>query len=264
MITIPIDVSLAEKLIAADSLQMVNNDVFLEYFKGLLIETEPVTEQGGTILSMESVPSTGFHGSALVLYYSNDSIGADSSLTMPYIISPFSARVNRIVHDYSGTPFIEHLDSEATVDSLIYVQATGGLKARITIDGLNSWADSVNTAINKAELIFQIDTTASQLNKFPPPSRLYLTYLDSTNVEHLPDDYYFNPAYYGGFLNTNDYTYHFNITQLLQEIIDGKITNRGFSLTTGQKADAANRVILKGSASGTGIKLIITYSKFNI
>ena len=270
LITIPIDVSLGEKLMAADSLQMSRTDLFVKYFKGLLIETEPVTDQGGTILSMESVPNTsvGFQGSALALFYSNDSIrnlaNGDSSLVVPYIISPNSARVNSIVHDYSDTPFFGHLDSDAIEDSLIYVQATGGLKAKVTIDDLNSWADSVNTAINKAELIFQIDTAASQLKEFPPPAQLYLTYIDSTNAEQLPDDYFTSYLYYGGFLNTDDYSYHFNITQHLQDIIEGRIVNRGFYLTTGRKADQANRVVLKGSTSTKGIRLIITYSKFNI
>ncbi len=169
LITIPIDISLGEKLLNTDSLQNVNIDAFLEYFKGLVIETEPVTEQGGAILSMEPVPSGGFQGSALALYYNNDSVlrsGIDTSMVMPYIISPFSARVNSIVHDYSGTPFKEHLNSEVAEDSLIYVQSTGGLKAKVMIDDLTSWADSVNTAINKAELIFQIDTRSFRYLNF--------------------------------------------------------------------------------------------------
>ncbi len=267
VITIPIDVSLGEKLMAADSLQTINNDVFLEYFKGLLIESEPVSEKGGTILSLETVLSGGYPGSFLQVYYTNDSsqaLSADTAFVMSYIISQYSARVNRIVHDYSGTPFYENLDSENVEDSLIYVQASGGLKVKLTIDDLTSWSDSVNTAINKAELIFQIDTLASQIRKFPPPDQLYLTYIDSTNAQQLPDDYFFSPTFYGGYLNTDDYTYRFNITQFLQKIIEGEIINRGFYLTTGEKTDRANRVVLKGSTSALGIRLIITYSKYNI
>ncbi|MBN2635220.1 MAG: DUF4270 family protein, partial [Prolixibacteraceae bacterium] len=128
---------------------------------------------------------------------------------------------------------------------------------------LTSWADSVNTAINKAELIFQIDTVASQIDLFAPPSKLLLTYIDTADVERLPADFSFSSNYFGGVLNTDDYTYRFNITQHLQNIIEGT-ENRGFFLTTGQLADRANRVVLKGSTSVTGIKLIITYSKFNI
>jgi len=265
LINIPIDISLGEKLINADSSQMINNDVFLEFFKGLYIETEKQNSQGGAILSLETVQQGSFNGSALVLFYHNDSIksvaGGDSSLLMPYIISGYSARVNHIEHDYTEAPFFANLNSETDQDSLIYVQATGGLKSRILIDNLSSWADSANTAINKAELIFQIDTIASQVHKFPPPSQMLFTVVDSVGKEFLPKDYVFSPSFYGGGL-LKDYTYHFNITQHLQEIIDGKTGNYGFYLTPAKKNNEANRVVLKGSTSKTGIKLIITYSKY--
>lgn len=265
LINIPIDISLGEKLITADSMQLVNNDVFLEYFKGLYIETEKRNGRGGAILSLETVQQGSFNGSALVLFYSNDSAksvaGGDTSLIMPYIISSFSARVNNITHDYSGTPFYQNLNKESVQDSLIYVQAMGGLKSRILIDNLSSWKDSVNTAINKAELIFQIDTVASDVKKYPPPGQLLFTVVDENGKEFLPRDYVFSPSFYGGALR-KDYTYHFNITQHLQEIIDGNTGNYGFYLTPAQKNNQANRVILKGSTSKTGIKLIITYSKY--
>jgi len=74
LINIPIDISLAEKLINADTTEMVNNDVFLEFFIGLYIETEKQTGKGGAILSLETVQQGSFNGSALVLFYSNDSI----------------------------------------------------------------------------------------------------------------------------------------------------------------------------------------------
>ncbi len=267
LIKIPLDMSLAEKLISADSLDMVNNDVFLEYFKGLLIESEKVDQQGGTILSLELLQRGNFDGSALALFYHNDSLkselGGDSALYNPYIISNFSARVNRIVHDYTQTPFYDNLNSEAVQDSQVYVQATGGLKSRILIDELSSWRDSVNIGVNKAELVFQIDTTASQVHKFPPPAQMLFTVVDSTGAERLPVDYVFNPAFYGGGLNS-DYTYRFTITQHLQRIIDGDAQNLGFYLTPAQKNNQANRAVIKGSTSATGIKLIITYSKYSV
>ncbi len=267
LITIPVDNSLGEKLMAADSLQMVNNDVFLQYFKGIYFEAEPVSGTGGGILSLAATYSGSFLGSAIALYYSNDTtrlkFEGDTSFIMPYLISPFSARVNSISHDYSETSFNAYLDTRNYEDSLIYLQASGGLKANILIDDLSSWGDSVNIAINKAELIFHIDTVLSQMALYPPPDQLYFTYIDTANVEQLPADYYFSTEFYGGYLDKDNYTYHFNITQHLQDIIDGK-GNLGFYLTPGRAADHVNRVVLKGSESAVGIKLIITYTKFNI
>lgn len=271
LISIPLDISLAEKLISADSTDMINNDVFLEYFRGLYIESEKLTEEGGTILTLEAASSDAFQGSAMVLYYNNEEIrelsGGDSSLTMPFVISDFSARVNSFTHDYSNTPFEDNLNQEVGEDSLIYVQATGGLKSRILIDNLISWQDSVNVAINKAELIFQVDTllVAPENSPYPlnfaPPLQLLLTIVNESGKEFLPIDYYFSPLFYGGYLRP-DFTYHFNITQHLQEIIAGNAGNYGFYLTPANKNSEASRVILKGSTSETGVKLLITYSKF--
>lgn len=267
LITIPLDISLAEKLINADSTQMSNNDVFLEYFKGLYIESEKVTEEGGSILYLNAASSSSFQGSAVVVYYNNEELRGiaegDSSLSMPFIITDFSARVNRFTHDYNNTPFIDNLDQEIDGDSLIYVQATGGLKSKILFDNLISWADSVNIGINKAELIFQIDTIASDIHNFAPPSQLLFTVVNDKGKEFLPIDYVFSPNFYGGYLRP-DYTYHFNITQHLQEILDGNTGNYGFYLTPSAKNNEANRVVIKGSSSETGIKLLITYSKFSI
>ena len=268
LITIPLDISLAEKLINADSLDMINNDVFLEFFKGLYIESEQLTAEGGTILSLEASSSNTFQGSALVLYYNNKEIrdlavSGDTSIVMPFVISKFSARVNSIEHDYSVTDFGDNINTHTTDDTLIYIQATGGLKSKILIDNLESWKDSVNIAINKAELIFQIDTVVSDIHNFAPPTQLLFTVIDSTGAEYLPIDYVFNPTFYGGYL-LNDYTYRFNITQHLQEIIRGSIGNFGFFLTPAYKNNEANRVVIKGSESEPGIKLIITYSKYTI
>ena len=244
---------------------MVNNDVFLEYFKGLYIESRTQASKGGAILTLETEPVGTFTGSAVVLFYHNDDLkskaGGDSAQMMPYIISKYSARVNRITHDYSKAPFYKHLNQETVEDSLIYVQATGGLKSRILIDDLTSWNDSVNIAINKAELIFQVDTIASQVKKFQPPMQLLFTVVDSVGNEFLPIDYVFSPAFYGGGLY-KDYTYRFNITQHVQNIIEGKAKNYGFYLTSAYKNDRANRVVLKGSTSKTGVKLSITYSRY--
>jgi hypothetical protein len=264
LITIPLDNSLGQKLVDADSLQMINNDVFLEYFKGLYIESEEQTASGGSILTLEAASSSSFQGSALVVYYNNSENMAEDepdTLLFPYVITEQSARVNSIVHDYSGTPFEANLNVDSGDDSLIYVQATGGLKSKIYIDGITSWKDSLNIGINKAELIFQVDTIASEVGKYPPPSQLLFTVLDEEGTEFLPVDYSFSSAYYGGILRS-DYTYHFNITQHMQQIIDGEAENHGFFLTTARKNSEANRVVLKGSNSETGIKLVITYSKF--
>lgn len=253
---IPLNNMLGEKLLNADSLNLINNDEFLEFFKGLYIKSGKQLTEGGSIISLV--------GSSLRLYYNNNENlekEKPDSLFKSYSVTQFSARVNSIEHDYSGTPFEANLNVDSGDDSLIYVQATGGLKSKIYIDGLTSWKDSTNVGINKAELVFQVDTVASELDKYSPPTQLLFTVLDEEGTEFLPSDYSFSSTYYGGGLRS-DYTYRFNITQHMQQIIDGVAENHGFFLTTARKNSEAKRVVLKGSNSQTGIKLVITYSKF--
>ena len=259
-----------------DSPDLIRHDIFLEYFKGLYIESEQQTSQGGAILTLETLSSGNFAGSGVVLFFHNDSLKSETDSTkarvllMPYVVTQYSARINRIVHDYTNTPFYTNLNSEIIEDSLIYIQSSGGLCSRILIENLETWKDSMRIVdndtlrygINKAELIFQIDTLASQVHRFTPPGQL-LFLVDTIGGElKLPIDYVFSPSFYGGYLQ-KDYTYHFNITQHVQQIIEGKAPNHGFYLVPAYKNNQANRVVLKGSTSKTGIKLNISYSKFN-
>ncbi len=272
LLQIPIDPSLGEKLVSADSLDKVSNDAFLQFFKGLYIESEQGNSGVGSLITLNASATSTFQGSALVIYYNNDeNLAQDEpdTLSRAFIITENSARVTNITHDYTGTPFVNDLDQQVKQDNQIYIQPTGGLKSRVWIGGLSGWRDSVNVSINKAELVFQIDTVASNIENYPPPSQLTLTFVDNDGEERLPIDYYFSPYFYNGYLNTDDYTYHFNITQHIQRVINvtdqenaDYVGNHGFYLTTGQRADDAKRVILEGTKRNSGIKFIVTYSEY--
>ncbi len=272
VLKIPIDNSISEKLLNADSLDLISNDAFLEYFKGFYLESEEINTPGsGSLVKLEASSSSTFQGSALLVYYNNDSnmvLEQPDTLSKAFVITQYSARVNNISHDYTGTPFYDELDQQVEQDDYIYIQPTGGLKSHIKISELEGWRDSLKTAINKAELVFQVDTVASDLENYPPPTNLILTFVDVDSVERLPIDYFFNPAFYDGYLR-DDYTYHFNITQHIQRVINvldpedpDYVGNQGFYLTTGQKPDDARRVVLEGTGRESGVQLIITYSKY--
>ncbi|WP_347838918.1 DUF4270 domain-containing protein [uncultured Draconibacterium sp.] len=273
LLTIPLDNSLGEKLVYADSLDLINNDVFLQYFKGLFIESEDVSGKGA-LITLHTMATSTFQGSALLVYYNNDENmdleegESPDTLSRAFLITDYSARVSGIEHDYTGTPFFDHLDQEDVEDDVVYVQPTGGLKSRITISGLENWKDSTNMGINKAEIVFHVDTVKSDIHNYPPPSQLMFTFVAPDEEEYRPIDYFFNPVFYGGYLDTSDYSYSFNITQHVQRIIDVTdpedddfVGNQGFFLTTGRRVDIANRVVMK-SAKNDGVEMRITYSKF--
>jgi hypothetical protein len=183
------------------------------------------------------------------------------SLIYKYNINSSSARVSRFAHDYSKTAIAAHLDKTDVQDSLIYLQTTGGLRTKILIPNLGTWSDSTNFAINKAELVFQVDSTITDLTKFLPSEQLVLTAIDKDGKEYFPSDLAFSSLYYGGTYNSADKTYRFNIAKHMQEVIEKKKENYGFYLSTAFRSSSFRRVVLKGSTSKTGIKLNIAYSK---
>jgi hypothetical protein len=260
-IKIPIDLSLAQKLLSADSTKMADQETFMQFFKGLYVSVDPVV-QGGTILSLELIADSYTSGSALQVHYHqyNPKTIKIDTLTAAYIPTQFSARINSYKHDYSSAP-IKNAINNKEVNDRLYLQTTGGLRTRFFIPGLDTWKDSVNFAINKAEVVFYVDSTATQPLKYELPKQLYLTYIDSTGTEYLPMDYLFSPAFYNGILDTTNYSYRFNITQHIQEVVKGKYKNDGFFLSTSMKNYQYRRVVLKGGGENNGIQLNIAYSK---
>jgi len=252
-IRIKLNQHLLDKLMAADSLTWSDNDKFIKYFKGLYIEADDLT-QGGSILKVNTLGN----GSRIAIHYHTNTT---DSLIYIYNINSSSARVNRFAHDYSKTAFAAHLDKTDVQDSLIYLQTTGGLLSKIFIPNLGTWSDSTNIAINRAELIFQIDSTITDLTKFRPSEQLVLTAIDKDGKEYFPSDLAFSSLYYGGTYNSADKTYRFNIAKHLQEVIEKKKDNYGFYLSTAFRSSTFRRVVLKGVTSKTGIRFEVAYSK---
>ena len=252
--------TLINKLLAADSVINSRNDLFLNYFKGLYIEAGDLNN-GGTLMKIA--------GSGLMMYYhkANDTI----LHSYVYTNNKAASRVSRFAHDYSTATFYPHLNSETEQDSLIYLQTSGGLRTKILIPNLGIWSklipglandpDTARLTINKAELIFKLDTMQSEPFKYRPSEQLVFSAIDADGKTYLPSDYYFSPSYYGGGFNVLDQTYRFNITQHVENVIKKKKGNYGFYLETSFKNSTARRVVLKGATSKTGIKLEITYSK---
>jgi hypothetical protein len=82
---------------------------------------------------------------------------------------------------------------------------------------------------------------------------------------YFPSDIGVSESLYGGFYNSSDATYRFNITHHLQDIIDlsNEINNSGFYLSTAFQNEDTRRVVLKGATSHVGIRLEVTYTKLN-
>lgn len=259
------------------------NDAFIKYFKGLYVEAGDLNQGGGIVKIFPSRQDPKdlmlVHRTEMKLYYhkENDTI----KYVQTYDINSRVARVSRYEHNYTTTRFADNLNKLDQQDSLIYLQTTGGLSNKIYIPSLNNWRDSTDCAINKAELIFQVDkSTIFQVDKstidtikYPVPHKIILSLIDkdgkifSDDAKQqliFPTDLTLSQAYYGGTYNVKEGTYRFNLAKHLQEIIKrtkGKDINYGFYLSTDEKNAIFRRLVLKGATSKVGIRFEITYSK---
>jgi len=247
-------------LIGIDSMNMKSNDEFIKVFKGLYITSTSLSRKG-TLVSIITTPMTNTAEAkpAIVLYY-HDAI--NDTLNFGYQITSNSANVSSFVHDYSAARFYPVLDQENNPDTLIYIQPTGGIKSKISVPSLSLWKDSTNYAINKATLTFHADTIMSDYRRYAMPQRLYLMTTDSLGTEVFPADSQLSSDYYGGFYDAATASYSFNVTQHLQQLIDGTIQNNGFFLVPSERSYSAQRVVLKGFGSSKPVELNIAYTRY--
>ncbi len=250
--------SFGSYLLGIDSTQMTDNEVFTTVFKGLYIGAAPLSRRG-TLVSIDA------SASMIVLYYHD---AAHDTLGFAYRVTANSANVSSYFHDYTSARFKPNLDQAVNSDSLIYIQATGGIKSKIMVPSLSAWKDSTNFVINRAKLTFHVDTIMSDYRRYPMPDRLFLKVITDAGEEVFPADSQLSSSYYDGVYNYTNGTYSFNITQHLQELITElnkptpSLHNNGFYLVHSDRNNTAKRVVLKGFGSSKPVELNVTYTRY--
>lgn len=251
-VRVKLDPALGNKLLKLDSLKMVSNDVFLQYFKGLYIE--PVaTGRKGTLIGLAPT------GSGLGLYYHT---AKKDSLFFSYSVTANSATVAAFSHDYQKSLFSTRLNQELVQDTLTFLQPTGGTKVKINIPSLAKWKDSTQYVINKASVTIYVDTLLTDLRRYEIPSRLYLKYMDNTGTESFPKDSQLSSSYYGGTYDATTASYTFNITRHLEQIMKKEVASTSLYLVHSDRNGSASRVVLKGGNSSRPIELLVKYTRY--
>jgi hypothetical protein len=258
IIRVRLNPAFGTRLLKMDSLNMVSNAVFLKSFKGLLIETAPLSRKG----ALMKIDAT---SSVLVLHYHT---AAHDTLGFAYRVSDNSAKVSGYLHDYSTTAFYQNLNKQTGTDSLVYLQPTGGTKVLVNIPSISKWKDSTNYIINKATLSFRIDPVLSDMKRYEIPPQIYLKYIGVTKTDPLhekeifPADADLSAIYYGGFYNSVTESYDFNITQHFQKVVQGLKNGDKLYLVAAQRNSSPGRVVLKSGFSSKPILLNVIYTRF--
>lgn len=256
---------LGNKLLSAPASILGDNEVFVTFFKGLAIESQPVNQKGGFITF-----STSSGYSNLILYYHNDD---KDSLSYDLTIGDDAARFTRFNHYKYADACPEFRQQVLYGDTALgkdklFLQAMSGTRIKVQIPYLRSLIKNRKIAISNAQLVFENpdkDTTLS------PPEKLSIYKIDSAGNIGLLADYYEGSSYYGGAYKESTRTYPFRITLYLQDILDDETAANPYLYISPidplEDVLYCGRVILNGTSPFTPnyrsgkLKLKLTYSK---
>ena len=108
----------------------------------------------------------------------------------------------------------------------------GVSRVKVYIPGIKNYSDSFNVAVDRAEVIFNLDPSFPYQTGYKPPSNLCLLPVDSINRETFALDQTdaTDAVRYDGTFDSTANRYVFNIARHVQAILSGKKNNLGFYL----------------------------------
>ena len=232
---------LGEKLLHASAASLANNEHFQQYFKGLYLVTQPVS-QGGVLLYFDLLSSH----SNLTLYYKDDE---QDSLKYRFLFSTTTARVNRFEHDYSfgSTAFQQQVlqGDTALGNQQVYIQGFAGVKAVITLPYFKDFAKLGTLGINEA--ILELPGNESTPFFEAPKNIILVKNIENGAYDLLPDQLE-GTGYFGGSYNASKNEYQFRITRYIQSLLsDTTIANKSLSLLINGGSVNPQRFIFRGS-----------------
>lgn len=248
IITLPIE--LANEFVNADSSNFADNDVFIEFFKGLYLTTDDVSS-GGCIYDFDLYDTE----SRMMLNY-ND------SLEYEFLINSNSATFNMFEHDYSmASADVQAAIADTTQShNSCYIQSLAGLKMKLYFPELETLFDSTNIAINKAKLILNLEDYDETI--YVTSTDLAMVSIQEDGLYDFVTDYKLNTTNFGGEFNSTDNNYTFNIPFHIQELVNGN-TDYGLYLFSSENRTKPYRSIFDNNQTdGQGIQLEIYYSKY--
>lgn len=268
---IPLKREIGERIFA--NLDDIRNDVdaFRDLFNGVYIKSvlgsktifyiSPILDYGDEVLF-----------STLNVVYHYESTGlvsvVDSFRTENFIINNECAGFNVI----NSTPGTYNYDT-TIVPERLYVHGLGVSNARIKLPSLYNYSaflpiageDSARVAINNAKIVFKIDTAFQSVSNVIPPTQLYLRRDTNGGYTYTNDEFIAlstsSGQTFGGL--TSDYTYEFNITEYVQELINNKteIPN-DLVLSVVNNRNNPSLTFLKGLSHTDNLKLEIVYTRY--
>jgi len=255
-IRIPLDKNLGKRFVEDAAMgKLANNNVFTDYFKGIIVEALPFTT-GGSIYYFDIISSA----TKMTLYYHTP----EQTSSFTFLINDKCSRFNMFDHDYgfSASDFQNQFANPGLPSEKLYLQSRAGTKINIHFPTIRNLIDPYPLLVNKAELIFKIDETDITNNIFPVPARLTLVkYNKEGSYVFIADQ---TSTFFGGEYNASEKEFKFNITRHVQSILLENAEDYGIALLISGASTRGDRVILYGMQnSEKKPQLRLTYTLIN-
>lgn len=231
-----------ELLSKSGQTDLSSSSAFLAAYKGFYLTSTLISGDGGIM----SFDLTNTNRTYIVMYYR---VGADTT-NFVFNINSNSARINKYEHDYTGTVVQNALSDSTSGNNKVYIQSLGGLRAKMRWPNISNLLDSGNIAINKAELIVQLDPGSN--DKYSTINSMAVFGRNTANKEQL-----LNSASY----NSTKKEYRIDLTRTVQMILGKQLEYKELYLEDFSKQIQPRRSVVAGINSLTPIKLRIFYTK---
>ncbi|MCR4681359.1 MAG: DUF4270 domain-containing protein [Bacteroidales bacterium] len=229
---------------------MSSNSDFQSFFKGLCISAISHTGSTGYMLITNMTSSL----SAITLYYHNSA----SSTTTKYnfVCNTECPRFTNFTHEYNRSSNADFNQEVLAGDhslgaKTLFVQATGGVKTRITFPHLQEAFKALDNrvVINRAELVITNVEPNEQFLVQPAALSIQGIEKNTGKILYLPDDeVYTSSNYFGGVYNAERQEYRFRITEYVQNLIlDNSTLSNSINLVVKGSSVRANRLVFGGT-----------------
>lgn len=262
---------ITNNILKTDSLNLLSNKVFNDFFKGLYVSlNKTTTTNNGGVFLLDTYTQG---ASRLDLFYKKTSTtGTIDTVTVALPISGSSGfAVSELTWDLTGTAVQTELSSTSKTSTNLYIKGLSGTKIKVDFPYLSKLKSlGSNIAINRAELILQV--VSGTETPYKPIPRLRTFRWDiAERPQYIPDENpndprNFGAGYIGGFYNSTTKSYVFNYTGYIQDLVSGKTKNYGTFITTSDFTSAVGALSEPGRTQTGGsnptykVKLKIYYT----
>ncbi|MET1054325.1 MAG: DUF4270 family protein [Pedobacter sp.] len=233
------------KIAALDSLSLTTDAKFNAAFRGLKV-TATTTGTGGMMFLDFT---TGL--SNLEIYYKQQNATTTTQIDTIYKAFPISSATNpvaaTVTHNYTNTPVATQINTPGDYQ-VTYLQAMNGIRNKISFPYLKNLTTTLGSkiVINKAELVIDSSNPADSIPfKIPPRLAMYrldiagqrqnvadANVYDATTNSTGDTRPYVSGVKFDGFYRfiKSGYlqnSYSFNITNYVQDLVDGKTVDYG-------------------------------------